>query len=159
MPPTWSTWAWVRIDALHGTVHRLDRGGERLPLRPHHQRVDDGEAVLVGDDPGVAHAGLAAGLQPHPDAVGELVERGRSMPRHEGIGVRWVACPPCRSAPATFPAGPCLSVPGSSPKMLGKAPGLGADMVFLDLEDSVAPLEKEAARANVVEAINEQRLG
>jgi citrate lyase subunit beta / citryl-CoA lyase len=47
-----------------------------------------------------------------------------------------------------------LSVPGSNPKMLGKAPGLGADMVFLDLEDSVAPLEKEAARANVVEAIN-----
>ena len=39
--------------------------------------------------------------------------------------------------------------------MLGKAPGLGADMVFLDLEDSVAPLEKEAARDNVVKAINE----
>ena len=43
--------------------------------------------------------------------------------------------------------------------MLGKAPGLGADMVFLDLEDSVAPLEKEAARDNVVEAINDARLG
>ncbi len=39
--------------------------------------------------------------------------------------------------------------------MLGKAPGLGADMVFLDLEDSVAPLEKEAARDNVVRAIND----
>ncbi len=37
--------------------------------------------------------------------------------------------------------------------MLGKAPGLPADMVFLDLEDSVAPSEKESARANVVEAI------
>jgi citrate lyase subunit beta / citryl-CoA lyase len=43
--------------------------------------------------------------------------------------------------------------------MLGKAPGLGADMVFLDLEDSVAPLEKEAARDNVVKAINEQDWG
>ena len=39
--------------------------------------------------------------------------------------------------------------------MLGKAPGLGADMVFLDLEDSVAPLEKEAARDNVVRAIRD----
>ncbi len=39
--------------------------------------------------------------------------------------------------------------------MLGKAPGLGADMVFLDLEDSVAPLEKEAARDNVVAAIRD----
>ncbi len=38
--------------------------------------------------------------------------------------------------------------------MLTKAAGLGADMVFLDLEDAVAPLEKEAARDNVVEAIN-----
>ena len=38
--------------------------------------------------------------------------------------------------------------------MLGKAPGLGADMVFLDLEDAVAPLEKEGARAKVVNAIN-----
>jgi citrate lyase subunit beta/citryl-CoA lyase len=32
-------------------------------------------------------------------------------------------------------------------------------MVFLDLEDSVAPLEKEAARDNVVKAINEQDWG
>ena len=54
-----------------------------------------------------------------------------------------------------LPRRTCLAVPGSSEKMLGKAPGLGADMVFLDLEDSVAPLEKEAARDNVVQAINE----
>jgi citrate lyase subunit beta/citryl-CoA lyase len=43
--------------------------------------------------------------------------------------------------------------------MLAKAPSLGADMVFLDLEDSVAPLEKETARANIVEAINTQDWG
>ncbi len=49
----------------------------------------------------------------------------------------------------------CLAVPGSSPKMLGKAQGLPADQVFLDLEDSVAPLAKEEARANVVAALNE----
>src|SRR3989441_2708122 len=39
--------------------------------------------------------------------------------------------------------------------MLQKGQGLAADMVFLDLEDSVAPLEKEAARENAVKAINE----
>src|SRR5438132_12137399 len=49
----------------------------------------------------------------------------------------------------------CLSVPGSSPKMLAKAPGLPADEVFLDLEDSVAPGAKEEARANVVQAVKE----
>src|SRR6202521_1763453 len=52
-----------------------------------------------------------------------------------------------------LPRRSCLSVPGSSEKMMGKAPGLGSDMVFLDLEDAVAPLEKEAARAKVVDAI------
>ncbi|MCZ7530125.1 MAG: CoA ester lyase [Acidimicrobiia bacterium] len=58
-----------------------------------------------------------------------------------------------------LPRRSCLSVPGSSEKMLGKAPTLGADMVFLDLEDSVAPLEKESARDNVVKAINDSDWG
>lgn len=39
--------------------------------------------------------------------------------------------------------------------MLAKAQAQPADQVFLDLEDSVAPLEKEAARDKVVKAINE----
>ena len=47
----------------------------------------------------------------------------------------------------------CLSVPGSSPRMLAKAPGLPADEVFLDLEDSVAGDAKVAAREAVVRAL------
>jgi citrate lyase subunit beta/citryl-CoA lyase len=47
----------------------------------------------------------------------------------------------------------CLSVPGSSPKMLGKAPSLPADQVFMDLEDSVAPLAKGEARGYVIDAL------
>lgn len=43
--------------------------------------------------------------------------------------------------------------------MLAKAPGLAADMVFMDLEDAVAPLEKEAARAKVVDAVKNQDWG
>jgi citrate lyase subunit beta/citryl-CoA lyase len=53
----------------------------------------------------------------------------------------------------------CLSVPASSPKMLGKAPGLPADEVFIDLEDSVAPAEKEGARKNVIAALNDNDWG
>jgi citrate lyase subunit beta/citryl-CoA lyase len=49
----------------------------------------------------------------------------------------------------------CLSVPGSSPKMMAKAPALPADEVFMDLEDSVAPLAKEEARGNIVQALKE----
>ncbi|MGB5439963.1 MAG: CoA ester lyase [Gammaproteobacteria bacterium] len=48
-----------------------------------------------------------------------------------------------------------LAVPGSNPRMLEKAPGAGADLVFLDLEDAVAPDDKEQARKNVIEALND----
>src|SRR5919106_1368870 len=58
-----------------------------------------------------------------------------------------------------LPRRSCLSVPGSSEKMLGKAPGIPADMTFLDLEDAVAPLAKEGARAKVVDAIKNQDWG
>jgi len=37
--------------------------------------------------------------------------------------------------------------------MVGKGPGIPADMIFLDLEDAVAPKEKEAARGKVAEAL------
>jgi citrate lyase subunit beta/citryl-CoA lyase len=52
-----------------------------------------------------------------------------------------------------LPRRSCLSVPGSSERFLAKGPTIAADMTFLDLEDSVAPLEKEGARAKVVDAI------
>ncbi len=52
-----------------------------------------------------------------------------------------------------LPRRSCLSIPGSSEKMMGKGPGIAADMVFLDLEDAVAPIEKEASRARVAHAI------
>ena len=48
----------------------------------------------------------------------------------------------------------CLAVPGSSEKMLAKAATLPADQIFLDLEDAVSPLEKEASRQTVVSALN-----
>jgi citrate lyase subunit beta/citryl-CoA lyase len=46
-----------------------------------------------------------------------------------------------------------MSSPGSNERFLAKAPTVPADMSFLDLEDSVAPSEKEAARAKVADAI------
>lgn len=46
-----------------------------------------------------------------------------------------------------------LSTPGSSDKMLAKAAASDADLVFCDLEDSVAPGEKVAARAKIVHAL------
>ncbi|WAE72831.1 CoA ester lyase [Streptomonospora nanhaiensis] len=48
-----------------------------------------------------------------------------------------------------------LAVPGSNPRFVDKARGLGTDAFFLDLEDAVAPSEKEAARGTVVRALTE----
>jgi citrate lyase subunit beta/citryl-CoA lyase len=56
---------------------------------------------------------------------------------------------------ALRPRRSCLSVPGSSVKMLDKARGLPADQVFMDLEDAVAPLAKPDARKNIVAALND----
>ena len=52
-----------------------------------------------------------------------------------------------------LPRRSCLSTPGSSDRFLAKAPSATADFSFLDLEDSVAPNEKVAARSKVVNAI------
>ena len=49
-----------------------------------------------------------------------------------------------------------LAVPGTNVRAIEKAPGLGADLVFLDLEDAVAPDDKVQARANVVQALLHQ---
>ncbi len=46
-----------------------------------------------------------------------------------------------------------LAVPGTNVRAMAKAPTLGADVVFLDLEDAVAPDDKETARANVIDAL------
>ena len=50
-----------------------------------------------------------------------------------------------------------LFVPGNNPKMLSCANFLGSDAIVLDLEDAVAPLEKDAARIlvrNAIKALN-----
>ncbi len=48
----------------------------------------------------------------------------------------------------------CMAVPGSNTRFLEKAQGLASDQVFLDIEDSVAPLAKPGARKNIVEVLN-----
>jgi citrate lyase beta subunit len=48
-----------------------------------------------------------------------------------------------------------LAVPASNPTMIEKAADSAADVVFLDLEDAVAPPEKEQARKNAIQALND----
>jgi len=48
-----------------------------------------------------------------------------------------------------------LAVPGSNPTFMEKAAKSKADVVFLDLEDAVAPDDKAQARKNIIEALND----
>lgn len=48
-----------------------------------------------------------------------------------------------------------LAVPGSNPTFLEKAAKSAADVIFLDLEDAVAPDDKPQARKNIVAALND----
>ena len=48
-----------------------------------------------------------------------------------------------------------LAVPGSQPQLFEKAAKSAADVVFLDLEDAVAPDDKAQARKNVIQAIGD----
>jgi malyl-CoA/(S)-citramalyl-CoA lyase len=48
-----------------------------------------------------------------------------------------------------------LAVPGSRTELFEKAAKGAGDVVFLDLEDAVAPDDKEQARKNVIQAIND----
>ena len=52
-----------------------------------------------------------------------------------------------------------LFAPGNHARRVAKALSLAADAVILDLEDSVAPGDKEAARQPVVEALAQPRSG
>ncbi len=48
-----------------------------------------------------------------------------------------------------------LAVPGSSVKLFEKAAKSAADVIFLDLEDAVAPDDKPQARKNIVQALHD----
>ena len=52
-----------------------------------------------------------------------------------------------------------LAVPGSNLRFIEKAPSSQADVIFFDLEDAVAPDQKDQARRNVVQALNDLDFG
>ncbi len=107
------------------------------------------------------------GLGARPLRIGEgvlrAIEAARPTRHHDlparQAGVlapqspRRLVCRAVTNAPA--PRRSCMSVPGSSSKMLAKAPTRGADEIVIDLEDAVATSAKDAARDTVVAALAE----
>lgn len=62
-------------------------------------------------------------------------------------------------APVARPNRCQLFGPGTRPELFDKMAGSAADVINLDLEDSVAPADKDRARANVVAALREMDWG
>ena len=52
-----------------------------------------------------------------------------------------------------------LFVPGSKPELFAKAVNSNADVICLDLEDAVAPQDKEQAKKNIIAALNDFDFG
>jgi malyl-CoA/(S)-citramalyl-CoA lyase len=48
-----------------------------------------------------------------------------------------------------------LAVPGSNTALFEKAANSAADIIFLDVEDAVAPDDKEQARKNIIQGLND----
>ena len=48
-----------------------------------------------------------------------------------------------------------LFSPGDEPELMYKAPGTGADTVVFDLEDAVAPTQKQQAREAVADVLSD----
>src|SRR3984893_6198212 len=82
----------------------------------------------------------------------------RNTPRRANIATRRAKANPSLSK-AFKPRRSVLFVPGSSSRMLEKARGLPCDVVVLDLEDSVAPEAKDAARRAVFAAVEARAFG
>jgi citrate lyase subunit beta / citryl-CoA lyase len=51
-----------------------------------------------------------------------------------------------------------MFVPGHRQKMIDKALGLNADAIMLDIEDGVAPNEKDSARRNIAESLGREKV-
>ena len=52
-----------------------------------------------------------------------------------------------------------LAVPGTNTALFEKAAKSAADIIFLDCEDAVAPDDKEKARMNIIQGLNEMNWG
>ncbi|MCA1666893.1 MAG: CoA ester lyase [Thermomicrobia bacterium] len=63
------------------------------------------------------------------------------------------------SDPSTRLERSVLLVPASNPGMIAKAAASAADAVCIDLEDAVAPSEKEGSRAHVIDALIHRDFG
>src|SRR5260370_35032989 len=50
-----------------------------------------------------------------------------------------------------------MFVPGHRQRMIDKALGLNTDAIMLDIEDGVAPNEKDAARRNIADSLGREK--
>jgi len=146
------------------TVIPQAQGGLRLVLAAGSPTISAEQAALVREtvaDLGMAHATIR--LEDHGAPSFALCARVETAARRAGAHRK------PSSIPEQLPVRPhsaadrlrrsLLYVPGDDPRKIVKATTLNADSVILDLEDAVAPGEKDAARIMVRRALQNLDFG
>jgi citrate lyase subunit beta/citryl-CoA lyase len=156
------------VDAVDQSLAELGIGGEvgveveRLLV---HRHVTEHLVVAFADGPacrvldGLAHLELLVVLPGHGRGVARSVQSGagpgRSRPVRDGAGRRPRRLIASRAVADDMARRSLLFSPGDRPEFMRKAPGSGADVVCFDLEDAVAPGQKQAAREAVHEVLSD----
>src|SRR5437762_5990399 len=100
--------------------------------------------------------GAAAVVQRSSTSLSRLFYRKR-----RATSSRWKIAPSCSKKDADGGRMELkrswMFVPGHRQKMVDKALGLNADAIMLDIEDGVAPNEKDTARRQIAEALGRER--
>ena len=158
MPPTWSMCACV-------STRRAARAGRKASTAAangshcdaHHERVDDGEAVVVGDHARVADARLAARLQPDPHAVGRARASVSIGPRFDATaGYRYSDHVGAHPQP---PRRTCLPSPARARRCSPRPPGSAPTWSSSTSRTPSRRSRRRPRATQIVQAINDQDWG
>jgi citrate lyase subunit beta/citryl-CoA lyase len=148
----------IRSD-VHVRIEPLERGGVSVALesrvKPYYGDAIRRQTEEVLEALGVRHAQVA--VQDEGALPFVIAARIEAAARRAGLGEGTRVLPDRLSLPDPSPRDRMrrsrLYVPGSEPKYFINAALHGADAIILDLEDSVHPSEKDAARLLVRNAL------
>src|SRR2546426_3084870 len=155
-------------DGGEAVPDRPPRGPERAHVARRDRRRGDGDARRRHPGDARCRRGCSRRALPHHGRPSRAGRRGGAVARRTTAARRKAVAPLAfvagsregMSLTRYEPAHPRLqrselAAPGSQPALFPKALDGEADYVFLDLEDAVAPADKEQARKNVVAGLLE----
>src|SRR5437899_5610873 len=155
----------ARAGGRQAVPHRTSGRPERADAARRHRRGGDGDARCRHQDHAGGRRRCGRRALPQHGSPAAAARRGGAVSRRaaaarEREGPFAARHRPGMNLTRSEPARPRLqrselAVPGSQPALFRKALDSDADCVLLDLEDAVAPADKEQARHNVIAGLLE----